>query len=144
MRIVPPPETPVWITGNQPALHRLFLVLLDNALKYSKPGGEVLIGVEHNDETVLVSIKDFGSGIAPGHLPHIFKRFYRGDPARTAGGHGLGLALAQSIARSHGAQITVASIEGVSTEFRVEFAARATPIVERAHDLGFSNAAIDV
>ena len=146
LRIVPPPppQTPVWINGNQPALHRLFLVLIDNALKYSKPGGEVLIGVEHNDETVLVSIKDFGSGIAPGHLPHIFKRFYRGDPARTAGGHGLGLALAQSIARSHGAQITVASIEGVSTEFRVEFAARPTPLVESAHDFGFSNAAIDV
>lgn len=144
LRIIPPPETPVWITGNQPALHRLFLVLIDNALKYSKPDGEVLIGVEHNDEAVLVSIKDFGSGIAPGHLPHIFKRFYRGDPARTAGGHGLGLALAQSIAQSHGAQITVASIEGVSTECRVEFAARAMPRGEKAHDFGFSKAAIDV
>ena len=130
LRIVPPPspQAPVWITGNRPALHRLFLVLIDNALKYSKPGGEVLIAAHRQDSTVCASVKDFGSGIAAVHLPHIFKRFYRGDPARSgAGGHGLGLALAQSIARIHGEQVEASSIEGVSTEFRVEFVARTMP-----------------
>ena len=123
--VVPPEDGPAaWITGNRPALHRLFLVLIDNALKYSKPGGKICVRVEHHDATVAVTVQDFGSGIAAEHLPHVFKRFYRGDPARTTAGHGLGLALAQSIARAHGARILVSSTEGHSTEFRVEFTAR--------------------
>ena len=116
------------ITANRAALRRLFLVLLDNALKYSKPGGEVVVVVTRRESVVAVTVKDFGPGIAAEYLPHIFKRFYRGDPARTAGGYGLGLALAQSIARAHGARILVHSAEGVATEFRVEFAARAAAL----------------
>jgi len=129
VRIFPPEGAdPVWISGNQAALHRLFLVLIDNALKYSKSEGKIAVSVERDESTVSVSVQDFGSGIASEHLPHIFKRFYRGDPARTEGGHGLGLALAQSIVRAHDARITVSSTEGVSTEFRIEFGARAAPV----------------
>ena len=112
---------PAWISGNQAALRRLFLVLMDNALKYSQPAGEVVVSIQQGLSKVEVSVLDCGSGIAPQHLPHIFKRFYRGDPARAAGGHGLGLALAESIVRAHEAEITVSSKEGESTEFRVVF-----------------------
>ena len=118
---------PAWISGNRPALHRLFRVLIDNALKYSNAGSEVVVSVQSGDATTAVIVRDCGSGIAPEHLPHIFKRFYRGDSARSAGGHGLGLALAQSIAKAHSAQINVTSIQGVSTQFRVEFMARSMP-----------------
>ena len=129
VRIIPPEGAdPAWISGNRAALHRLFLVLIDNALKYSKSGGKTIVSVQQHETTVSVSVQDFGPGIAPEHLPHIFKRFYRGDPARTEAGHGLGLALAQSIVRAHGARITVASTEGVSTEFRVEFGVRDAPV----------------
>ncbi len=119
-----------WIRANRPALHRLFLVLIDNALKYSNPGETVRVGIQRTGATVTMTVHDSGTGIAPEHLPHIFKRFYRGDSSRTASGHGLGLALAQSIASAHSAQISVLSVENVSTEFKVEFTARTAPLDE--------------
>jgi signal transduction histidine kinase len=112
------------VAGNRPALHRLFLVLLDNALKFSHPGGEVVLKVENGDSKVSVTIEDSGVGISKSDLPHIFERFYRADRARSGGGHGLGLSLAKSIARVHGASIDVQSTEGVGSRFRVDFAAR--------------------
>ena len=112
------------VAGNRPALHRLFLVLLDNALKFSRPGGEVILKVESSESRVAVSIQDFGVGISESDLPNIFQRFYRADGARTGGGHGLGLSLAKSIARVHGASIEVHSTEGVGSLFEVSFVAR--------------------
>ncbi|MBZ5675144.1 MAG: HAMP domain-containing protein [Acidobacteriia bacterium] len=112
------------VAGNRPALHRLFLVLLDNALKFSRPGGEVVLSVENKESWVSVNIEDFGVGINERDLPHIFERFYRTDRARAAGGHGLGLSLAKSIARAHGASIEVQSTEGAGSKFRVTFVAR--------------------
>jgi signal transduction histidine kinase len=112
------------ISGNRPGLHRLFLVLLDNALKYSHAGGDVNVTVDTGDSQVSVAIEDFGTGISEADLPHIFKRFYQADRARGGGGHGLGLSLAESIARAHGAAIEVQSTEGASSVFRVVFARR--------------------
>lgn len=112
------------ISGNRPALHRLFLVLLDNALKFSRPGGEVILKVESSESQVAVSVQDFGAGISESDLPHIFTRFYGVDRSRTGGGHGLGLSLARSIARLHGASIDVQSTEGAGCTFQVHFAAR--------------------
>jgi len=112
------------IAGNRPALHRLFLVLLDNAIKFSHPDGKVILKVESGEARVTVSIEDFGSGISENDLPHIFERFYRVDRARAGGGHGLGLSLAKSIARVHSASIEVRSTGGVGSRFQVSFAAR--------------------
>lgn len=113
------------VKGNKRALRRLFLVLLDNAIKYSEPGSEVLVLSRSDSGNPEVLIKDFGAGISAQDLPHIFKRFYRSEEARTysAGGHGLGLALAKSIARRHNAEITVNTSIGQGSEFRVAFAA---------------------
>jgi two-component system OmpR family sensor kinase len=118
------PEGAAIIAGNRPALHRLFLVLLDNAIKFSHPDGKVILKVESGEARVAVSIEDFGSGISESDLPHIFERFYRVDRARAGGGHGLGLSLAKSIARVHGASLEVRSTEGVGSRFQVSFAAR--------------------
>jgi len=112
------------VAGNRLALHRLFLVLLDNALKFSRPGGEVIFKVENIDSRVLVTIEDFGVGISKNDLPHIFERFYRAEEARAGAGHGLGLSLAKNIAHVHGASIEVHSTEGVGSRFTVVFAAR--------------------
>ena len=112
------------IAGNSAALHRLFLALMDNAIKYSRAGGRVELMLERRDSQIAVLVKDFGKGIAAADLPHIFKRFYRSDPARNGEGHGLGLSLADSIARAHGASIEVESTEDVSTVFLVLFPAR--------------------
>ncbi|MCU1339330.1 MAG: periplasmic sensor signal transduction histidine kinase [Bryobacterales bacterium] len=117
-------DEPAVVSGNRPALHRLFLALVDNALKYSREGGEVILKVERTDSRVAVLVKDFGAGIPAADLPHIFKRFYRADPARSGDGHGLGLALAGSIAHAHGASIEVESSEGAWSLFRVMFTAR--------------------
>jgi heavy metal sensor kinase len=117
-------EQPAVVAGNRPALHRLFVLLLDNALKYSYAGGAVLVNVEHLEERVAVTVRDFGTGIREADLPHIFERFYRADRARSGGGHGLGLPLAESIARAHGAAIEVSSTEGQGSSFRVLFPLR--------------------
>jgi signal transduction histidine kinase len=119
-------EHPAMVAANRPALHRLFLVLVDNSLKYSRDGDRIGLSVETGDAEVRVSIHDSGAGISASDLPHIFKRFYRADRARTGGGHGLGLALAESIARAHGAVIQVDSTEGAGSVFRVVFPQRVT------------------
>lgn len=107
----------VTIPGNRQGLHRAFLVLLDNALKYSAEGSEVIVTLSG----ASVEIKDFGSGIDPEDLPHIFKRFYQADRARSQGGYGLGLSLAESILKAHGGSIEVSSTPGVGSSFRVVF-----------------------
>jgi signal transduction histidine kinase len=111
------------IAGNRPALRRLFLLLLDNALKYSHPDSDVIVAVAHEGARVAVTIEDFGIGIPEADQPHIFQRFYQADKARTDGGFGLGLSLAESIARAHGAAIGVSSVEGRGATFRVVFGA---------------------
>jgi heavy metal sensor kinase len=103
------------ISGNRPALHRAFLVLLDNALKYSAEGGEVMVTLSDSS----IEIKDFGIGISTEDLPHIFKRFYQADRARSQGGYGLGLSLAETIVKAHGGSIEVSSIPGEGSSFRV-------------------------
>jgi heavy metal sensor kinase len=112
---VKPILSTVMISGNRAALHRAFLVLLDNAFKYSPESGEVMITL--SDATV--EIKDFGTGISEEDLPHIFKRFYQADRARSQGGYGLGLSLAESIVKAHGGSIEVTSTLGEGSSFRV-------------------------
>jgi heavy metal sensor kinase len=112
-------ESEIVVSGNRAALRRLFLVLLDNALKYSPPGSEVNISASPGGDFVKVVVQDSGSGISAADLPHIFQRFYRADKARTDDGHGLGLSLAATIARVHGAAIEVASVEGEGSTFSV-------------------------
>jgi two-component system heavy metal sensor histidine kinase CusS len=121
------------ISGNRPALHRLFVGLLDNAIKYSRPAGEVIVTVGCDLANAVVTIQDFGIGIGDADLPHIFERFYRADASRTGGGHGLGLPLAESLATAHGAKIEVRSVESAGSSFSVVFPARdPNPDLDRA------------
>ncbi|MGP8243478.1 MAG: sensor histidine kinase [Bryobacteraceae bacterium] len=115
------------VSGNPAALHRLFLVLLDNALKYSRQGGTVMVNLERSGQKVSIAVEDSGAGIQPADLPHIFERFYRAEGSRGDAGHGLGLSLAQSIARAHGAAIEVTSRPGAGSKFQVTFELRAAP-----------------
>jgi heavy metal sensor kinase len=101
------------------ALRRMFVILLDNARKYTPPGGTVVLRARSSEKRVVIEVEDTGLGIAPEHLPHIFDRFYRADAARSraGGGVGLGLALARRIAEQHGAELTVDSTFGHGTRF---------------------------
>jgi signal transduction histidine kinase len=113
------------IAGNPAALRRLFLALFDNALKYSQAGTEVRASIVRRDDRFVAIVEDQGMGIAAEDLPHIFQRFYRADKARSDGGHGLGLSLAQSIAAAHDAVIEVTSEPERGSVFQVSFARRA-------------------
>ncbi len=112
---------PVFVSGNRTALRRLFLVLLDNAIKYSHPDSEVTVAIAREGQSVGVAIEDSGIGISEADQPHIFQRFYQADQARTDRGFGLGLSLAERIAHEHGATIEVKSREGAGSRFLVIF-----------------------
>jgi len=114
----------VVVSGNCAALRRMLLALVDNALKYSERGGEVSIELQSFSERATLTIRDSGEGIAAADLPHIFKRFYRADKARSGNGYGLGLSLAAAIAELHGATIGVESTEGAGAVFTVDFPSR--------------------
>jgi PAS domain S-box-containing protein len=105
----------VEVEGNRDRLKQLALILLDNALKYTPSGGTVRLELRHirtaNGNLAELIVTDTGPGITPEDLPHVFERFYRADQSRThgsdPGGSGLGLPIAQSIAQSHGGEISL-------------------------------------
>ncbi len=97
------------VSGDRDQLSRLFLNLLDNAVKYSPAGSKVGVRIYSESGRAAVSIADSGPGISAADLPHIFKRFYRADSSRSSAGFGLGLPIARSIADVHGAEIRVDS-----------------------------------
>lgn len=101
---------------------QLFVVLLDNAIKYSGKGEKILIKVSQIGKHASVSIKDYGSGIKASDLPYIFERFYRGESSRNkakTNGYGLGLSLAKQIVDMHRGKISVKSVSGKGAEFTV-------------------------
>jgi heavy metal sensor kinase len=112
---------PINMLGDEPRLIQAVMNLLDNALTYTDRGGLITLTVEAQGGEARISVQDTGIGIAPQHLPHIFERFYRADPARTRarGGTGLGLSIVEWIAHAHGGRIEVSSEPGRGTTFVV-------------------------
>jgi signal transduction histidine kinase len=100
---------PVPLLGEPDQLRLLVRNLVDNALKFTPPGGRVVVTVVRREDEVLLVVEDSGPGIPAEALPHIFERFYRADPARQTGGAGLGLAIASEAARVHEGRLTAAN-----------------------------------
>ncbi|WP_181781210.1 sensor histidine kinase [Pseudonocardia pini] len=97
---------PWTLVGEAPALERAVLNLLDNAVKWSPPGGLVRLRMIRLDEwTVVIEVADSGPGIAEEDRPHVFDRFYRADTSRTMPGSGLGLAIVRQVAVRHGGAV---------------------------------------
>jgi signal transduction histidine kinase len=109
------------IEGDSHALHRLFLILIDNAVKYTPSGGSITVGLKRNDGFAVAEFRDTGIGITADDLPHIFDRFYRADKARSRefGGVGLGLSIAHWVTEAHRGSIGVQSTPGTGSVFRV-------------------------
>ena len=96
---------------NGPMLEQAVINLLDNALKYSKPESTVQIDTEAREKNIVINVKDWGIGIAPGNLERLFERFYVVDKGRSreSGGTGLGLAIVKHIVQAHGGKVIVES-----------------------------------
>jgi heavy metal sensor kinase len=116
------PETPVWVRADAIAIHRLLLILIDNALKYTPAGGRCEVALTSTADLAHIAVADTGVGIAEGELDTIFERFRRADRARSreTPGAGLGLAIALWITQMHGGAITAESKVGCGSVFRVQ------------------------
>jgi signal transduction histidine kinase len=113
-------------SGDVRLIQRMLGNLLDNAIKYTPAGGAVNVSLQLNpDRSVSIAVRDSGAGISEKDRPHIFERFYRGDPSRSQAGAGLGLSFARAVARAHGGDITVDGSSGSGATFRVVLPASA-------------------
>ena len=121
IRIVRDLDHEILYYGDEAFLHQLFLIFLDNAIKYSPSATSVRVTLENRNGQVLARFADQGVGISSEHLPFIFERFYRAAPASSgeAQSGGLGLAIAQAIARAQGGSIECESAPGVGSTFSV-------------------------
>ncbi len=126
-------ETGVSLEGDVPAdlppvfadperVHQVLFNLLDNAVRFTPPGGHVVVRATRHNGNCEIRVEDTGSGIAPEHLPRLFERFYRVDPARSRddGGTGIGLAIARSVVEAHGGRIRAESELGKGSVFTFE------------------------
>ena len=113
------------VLGDPALVHQLLMIVLDNAVKFTPQGGRVKLSAAAPGGQAEVVVEDTGIGISSDQLPHIFERFYRGDPARGRGdgaqGAGLGLAIARWIADAHGAQLEVTSEPSRGTRVAIRF-----------------------
>ncbi|WP_290627195.1 HAMP domain-containing histidine kinase [Lactobacillus sp.] len=104
-------------------LEQVLIILMDNAIKYSKDRKEILVDAANDQDSVIITVQDFGEGIAAEEQKKIFNRFYRVDKARTRekGGNGLGLSIAQKLVESYHGKIGVTSQLGSGSKFKIEF-----------------------
>jgi two-component system OmpR family sensor kinase len=111
--------SPLEITGDAGRLAQVATNLLTNAIQYNRPKGEVRVKLAAQGGLAIFTVSDTGNGISREDLPHVFKRFYRGDKSRTGGNTGLGLAISRAIVEAHGGAIEVSSVEDAGTTFTV-------------------------
>jgi two-component system phosphate regulon sensor histidine kinase PhoR len=102
---------------DQPRLEQVLVNLIHNAVKFSRPGGEVVLSTENTPGFVAFSVRDSGIGIPSEDLGRIFERFYKTDRARSSGGTGLGLSISRHLVEAHGGRIWAESVEGQGSTF---------------------------
>lgn len=117
------PGEAVVVDGDEQLLEQLWLILLDNAVKYTPAGGRVRFAMRPVNSHLETTVSDTGIGIAPADLPHVYDRFWRADKVRSraAGGAGLGLAIARWIVETHRGQIEIDSELGRGSQVKVRF-----------------------
>ncbi len=103
------PNAPVPLVASEQQMHRVLANLLDNALKFTPPGGSIAVSLQHNTQQIILSIEDTGIGIPADDLPHLFERFRRGRNTAAYPGSGLGLAIVRAIVRAHHGSVSAES-----------------------------------
>jgi two-component system sensor histidine kinase BaeS len=116
------PSGPAWVVGQESRLAQALANLVDNALKFTPPGGWVEVGLAVEDGWSALLVEDSGIGIAPEDLPGLFQRFHRGRNAAGYPGSGLGLSIVKAVASAHGGAVKAVSEEG-RTRFTLEIPA---------------------
>lgn len=114
-------ETDITINGNSTMLTQLLHILTDNAVKYAGADGSVFVKLKKSSDGCILSVQNSGDVISKEDLAHLFDRFYRADKARSKGGYGLGLSIAENIVKSLKGKINVESSEQNGTVFTVSF-----------------------
>jgi len=111
----------VVVMGDRDQLEQVVINLVDNAVKYTQPGGSIQVHLETEGPLAVLRVADTGIGIMAEHLPRIFERFYRVDKARSrqSGGTGLGLSIVKHIVESHGGSVQVESVYTQGSTFTV-------------------------
>lgn len=107
------------LNGDENQLKTLFVNIIDNAIKYTPPKGEIRVNTKRDKSLVRIAVEDAGIGIPPDEVTRIFDRFYRSDKSRNSLGFGLGLSISKSIVEAHGGTISVKSRPGEGTVFTV-------------------------
>jgi heavy metal sensor kinase len=110
---------PIPVLGDAARLRQLLTNLVDNAVKFSEPGGSVTLRIERADDQARIVVADTGVGVTSEHLPHIFERFYQADSARSSAGSGLGLSICHWIVEAHGGHLDGKSAPGLGSTFTV-------------------------
>lgn len=121
-----PADTTTFL-GDAPLLQQLVANLIDNALKFTPPGGHVHVGITQGSDLIRLRVQDDGLGIPTDKLPHVFERFYQADSARASEGTGLGLSICQWIVEAHGGTIEIVD-QQPGTLVEVRFPHRQRPL----------------
>ncbi len=113
------PDLPAPMDGDSGRIKQVFVNILDNALKYTKQGGKILVNAEVKDDTINISVTDTGCGISPEDLPHVKEKFYKTN--MTVHGSGIGLAVADEIVKLHNGSLELDSVLGEGTTVTISF-----------------------
>lgn len=119
-------EPGLTICGDETMLMRMLLNLMENGVKYGRDGGRLSVRLHRDGETLVGTVEDDGVGMQPAQMAHIFERFYRADPSRSAAqaGAGLGLPMVRYIAAAHGGTVEAESTPGVGSAFTFRLPAK--------------------
>jgi two-component system phosphate regulon sensor histidine kinase PhoR len=119
LEVILPPQIPS-IQGDYDKIKQAILNLLSNAIKYNRPNGKIILAAENQQKDVLITVKDSGIGIPKEHMERLFTKFYRVPGSeKHAQGTGLGLSIVKRIIEGHGGQISVDSVRGEGTTFKI-------------------------